>query len=81
METIYRDFSIQLSKSQCTFLRDLAISGGSITSSFVMNNAFPEKSVGNWSMFFKLKFQNQEHLDKFHSLGHETFKPPKISGC
>jgi hypothetical protein len=81
MEYIYRDFSFSLSKAQCAkVMQSIAISGATITSSFVISNAFPPDTVRYWTMFLKLKFRNKEQLDKFHSLGFETQKPPKISG-
>lgn len=79
-EPIYRDFSFELSKKQCAeVLQKIAISGASIKSSFVLTNAFPEKSVRYITMFLKLQFMTKEDLDRFHSFGFVTKEPPKIS--
>ncbi len=77
---IYRDFSFTMSKQKCAdVFHSVAISGGAITGSFVISNAFPEQSVNRWTMLLKLKFLNQEQLDKFHARGFTTEVPPRIS--
>lgn len=79
LQPIYRDYSCTLSQKNCTnLLQALAISKGSITSQFTLSNGFPEKSVGRWEMFFRLRFFNQQELDKFHSLGLNTQEPEKV---
>ncbi len=79
MNYIYRDYSCTLSQKNCSqLLQALAISGGSITSNFTLNNGFPEKSVGRWEMFFRLRFSNRNGLEKFHSLGFETTEPERV---
>lgn len=78
---LYREYSCSLSQKSCTaLLQALAISEGVITSNFTLKNAFPEKSVGRWTMFFRLRFRNQESLDKFHTLGFVTTEPEKVVG-
>jgi len=80
MEYIYRDYHSNLSQKACTnLLQGLAISRGCITSMFTLNNGFPERSVGRWECFYRIRFLRQEYLDKFHSLGFETTEPAKIS--
>lgn len=82
MNPIYRDYSCSLSKNSCTqLLQGLAIAGGSITSNFTLSLGFPEKSVGRWEMFFRLRFRNQAALDKFHSLGLQTTEPEWVVGA
>lgn len=78
-EPIYRDYHCRLSKDACAeLLQAIAICKASIISTFTLGNGFPEKTVNRWEMFFKLKFRNQESLDKFHSLGLETTEPEVI---
>jgi len=78
---IYRDYACSLAQKNCAnFLQGLAIAGGSIVSSHVISNAFPEASVGRWTMFFRLSFNSQQKLDKFHSLGLKTIEPENVSG-
>jgi len=78
---IYRDYSCSLSKHNCAeILQGLAIAGGSITSTFVLNNAFPTKSVGRWTMFFRLQFTAQEQVNTFHALGFKT-EAPEVVVC
>lgn len=80
MDFIYRDYHCTLSQKNCSqLLQALALSGGSTTCQFTLNNGLPEKTVGRWEMFFRLKFLNQKSLDKFHSLGFETTEPEKVS--
>jgi len=82
MNYIYRDYNCTLSQKNCSqLLQSLAISRGTIVSTFTLGNGLPEKTVGRWEMFFKLRFSNQTQLDKFHSLGFETQEPEKVVGA
>jgi hypothetical protein len=63
-------------KSSGDFLRALAASNGEITSCFTIGCNLA--SYRHASMFFMLKFGNQDRLDKFHALGYETAKPERI---
>jgi hypothetical protein len=76
---IFRDFTLSRmsDKASGEFLRALAQSGGCITCCFT--NASQSPSYRTVSMYFRLRFIRQEHLDRFHSLGYETTEPPKIS--
>jgi len=77
---IYQDFTLErLSKDGCaTFLQNLAKSGGSISSSFCLNNGFPDESVRYMSMFFRIYFLSQADLDKFHLLGMKTTEIDRV---
>ena len=79
MNYVYRDYHCTLSAKNCKeLLQALALCKGGITSMFTLNNGFPEKSVGRWEMFFKLRFWNQESLDKFHAMGLQTTEPERV---
>jgi hypothetical protein len=81
MNYIYRDFNMTLSQKNCSqLLQALAISRGTIVSNFTLNNGFPEKTVGRWEMFFKLRFSNETELEKFHSFGFATKEPEQVVG-
>jgi hypothetical protein len=71
---IYRDYTLErLSKDGCSkLLQNLAKCNGSISSSFCLNNGFPDESVRYMSMFFRIYFLNQTDLDKFHLLEMKT---------
>ena len=78
-QAIYRDYNCTLSQKNCSqFLQALALTKATITSNFTLSNGFPEKTVGRWEMFFRLKFRDQESLDKFHSLGLETTEAERV---
>ena len=78
----YREYELTtLSSDSCTkFLRAVALSGGQICSSFVLNNSFPEHKVGRWSMFFKLEFKDRLGILKLKELGIETTEPKRAGG-
>jgi hypothetical protein len=71
---IYRNFTLErLSAKACAeFLQNLAKCNGHISSSFCLNNGFPDESIKYFSMFFRIYFLSQVDLDKFHSLGMVT---------
>jgi hypothetical protein len=78
---IYRDYSCQLSKKKCAeLLQALALTRGRITSNFTLNNGYSDASVNRWEMVFGLKFGLQEDLDRFHSMGFQTFEPKQVTG-
>lgn len=79
---VYRNYSLStLTKDACAnFLQDLAIAKGTITCSFTVGSPTNTKQARYTSMHFKLQFYKQEHVDKFHELGHNTTEPEKISG-
>ena len=78
---IYRNFSLErLSNNACIdFLQGLAKCNGHITSSFCLNNSFPDKKVRYMSMFFRIYFYSMEDLEKFHNLGMFTEEIEKVS--
>lgn len=77
---IWRDFTIQPTKDKSAkFLQALSICRCSITSSWYLTNGFTDSQANKHELFFRLKFRNQEDLDKFHSLGFVTTTPPKVS--
>lgn len=59
-------------------LQALAIAKATTTCQFTLANGFPESTVGRWEMFFRLRFRNQESLDKFHSMGFKTIEPERV---
>ena len=76
---IYRDYGCTLSQKNCTaLLQALALSKGTITSNFSLNNGFPKSSVNRWEMFFRLQFLSEENVECFHSQGLITTEPAKV---
>jgi hypothetical protein len=75
---IYRDYSCTMSAKKCTALiHALAKTKGEITSCF---STYREGLVvSRCTMFYRLNFFTQSHLNEFHALGFETTEPPKIS--
>jgi len=70
---IYKHLSVDLTNKNCTnFLKSLAISNGTITSSF--SNGRTAKCT----MFFALGFHDQKDVDLFQSFGWQTYNPPKL---
>ena len=81
-EPIYREYSCNLSQANCTkLLQALAICKGTITCNFTLagGRGLSEKTVNRWTMFFKLRFDFQADLDKFHQMGFVTTEPMKIA--
>jgi len=78
-DPVYRDYSCSLSAKNCAkLLQAVGVSKASITSSFTLSNAFPANKIQYFSMFFRLKFINQDQLDIFHSFGLETSEPERV---
>lgn len=65
-QPIYRDSSINMSTKKCTdFLRQVHLSKATITCSFTISNDFSVNQLSYVSMFFRLRFNSQKHLDIF----------------
>lgn len=76
---IYRDYEFTLTNKNCPrFLRDLAISRGTITSNFCLTYNFPATQANRWKMFFRLRWPTATGMEKFHTLGHQTSPPRNL---
>lgn len=82
IEPIYRDLELTRTSTDKVgrMMQALIICSGSIVGTGYLTNGFGETSVGYWTTFYKLKFNSQEQLDRFHQLGYKTEAPPKATG-
>ncbi len=80
-QPIYRNFTLNRTSVTAAgkFLQALASSGGSITSMFTLSNGFPVDKAQYYSTFYRLRFPEQENLDRFHNLGFETTDIERIA--
>lgn len=83
MDYIYRDVTIsKMSKNVCTnFLHGVALSKGTIVSSFSMANGFPDNKVSFHSIFFRVKFNDQTGVDTFERISGLTTEEPEKVQC
>ena len=76
---IYRDFHLKPTKDKsASFLQAISVSRCCITCCWSLNNGFPESSANKHEIFFRLRFINQEKVDKFHSFGFVTTEPEEV---